>query len=116
MNYTLFCTKSIKNIRELEKRLREWILITTLAQFYTLTKLGKVQIGLLRKTNKQARFRNKKGIMYMVTIEKSEFGQLSDKRYLTCDVISSLPYGHQDLNAITEFKDSLNLTPQYLIK
>ena len=31
-------------------------------------------------------------------------------------VISSLPYGHQDLNAITEFKDSLNLTPQDLIK
>ena len=54
--------------------------------------------------------------MYMVTIEKSKFGQLSDKRYLTCDVISSLPYGHQDLNAITEFKDSLNLTPQDLIK
>ena len=52
----------------------------------------------------------------MVTIEKSEFGQLSDKRYLTCDVISPLPYGHQDLNAITEFKDSLNLTPQDLIK
>ena len=52
----------------------------------------------------------------MVTIEKSEFGQLSDKRYLTCDVISSLPYGHQDLNAITEFKDSLNLTLQDLIK
>ena len=116
MNYTLFCTKSIKNIRELEKQLREWILITTLTEFYTFTKLGKVQIGLLRKTNKQTRFRNKKSNMYMVTIEKSEFGQLSDKRYLTCDVISSLPYGHQDLNAITEFKDSLNLTLQDLIK
>ena len=44
----------------------------------------------------------------MVTIEKSEFGQLNDKRYLSCEGISSLPYGHQDLNAITEFKDSLN--------
>ena len=46
--------------------------------------------------------------MYIVTIEKSEFGQLNDKRYLSCEGISSLPYGHQDLNAITEFKDSLN--------
>ena len=44
--------KSIKNIRELEKELREWILMTMLAEFYTLTKLGKVQISLLRKTNK----------------------------------------------------------------
>ena len=54
--------------------------------------------------------------MYMVTTEKGEFGQLNDKRYLSCDGISSLPYAHQDLNAITEFKDSLNLTPQGLIK
>ena len=60
------------------------------------------------RKNKQTRFQNKKGNMYMVTIEKSEFGQLNDKRYLSCDGISSLPYGHQDLSAITEFKDSLN--------
>ena len=52
----------------------------------------------------------------MVTIEKSESGQVNNKRSLSCDDISSLPYGHQDLNAITAFKDSLNLTPQYLIK
>lgn len=68
-----------KNVRELEKELREWILITTLAEFYTMMKLGKVQMGLFRKTNKQTRFRNKKGNMYMVTIEKSEFGQLTIK-------------------------------------
>ena len=54
--------------------------------------------------------------MCMVTIEKSEFGQVNNKRSLSCDDISSLPYGHQDLNAITEFKDSLNLTPQDLVK
>ena len=83
-----------KNVRELEKELREWILITTLAEFYTMMKLGKVQMGLFRKTNKQTRFRNKKGNMYMVTIEKSGFGQLNDKRYLSCDGISSLPYAH----------------------
>ena len=39
LNYTVFCTKSMKNIRKLEKELREWILITTLTEFYTLTKL-----------------------------------------------------------------------------
>ena len=49
LNYTVFCTKSMKNIRKLEKELREWILITTLTDFYTLTKLKKVQIGLLKK-------------------------------------------------------------------
>ena len=53
--------------------------------------------------------------MYMVTIEKSEFGQVNNKRSLSCDDISSLPYGHQDLNAITEFEYSLNLTPQDLV-
>ena len=69
------------------------------------------------KKNKQTHFQNKNGNMCMVTIEKSEFGQLNDRRYiLFCDCISSLPYGHQDLNAITELKDSLNLTPQDLIK
>ena len=66
--------------------------------------------------NKEARFRNKKSNTYMVTIEKSEFGQLNNKRYLSCHSILSLSYGHQDLNAITEFKDSPNLTPQDLIK
>ena len=68
------------------------------------------------KKNNRTSFWNKKGDMYMVTTEKGEFGQLNDKRYLSCDGISSLPYAHQDLNAITEFKDSLNLTPQGLIK
>ena len=61
--------------------------------------------------NKETRFRNKKSNTYMVTIEKSEFGQLNNKRYLSCHSILSLSYGHQDLNAITEFKDSPNLTP-----
>ena len=50
-------------------------------------------------------------------LSKSEFGQLNDKRYLSCDGISSLPFWYQDLQAITEFKDSLNLAPpQDLIK
>ena len=30
----------------------------------------------------------------MVTIEKSEFGQLNDKRYILPDGKGSLPYGH----------------------
>ena len=39
------------------------------------------------KKNKWTSFWNKKGNMYMVTIEKGEFGQLNDKRYLSCDGI-----------------------------
>ena len=33
----------------------------------------------------------------MVTVEKCEFGQLSDKRYVHPDGVFSLPYGHKDL-------------------
>ena len=47
------------------------------------------------KKQKQKRFQNKKGnIVVMVTIEKSEFGQLKDKRYILPDGKSSLPYRH----------------------
>ena len=65
---------------------------------------------------KQARFPNNKGNMVMMTIEKSEFGQLNDKRYVLCDGISSLPYGHKDLIPIENFKKEIKLTPQSLIK
>ena len=47
------------------------------------------------KKNKQTRFHNKKGNMIMVTVEKSEFGQSKNKRYLFPDGISSLPHGHK---------------------
>ena len=54
--------------------------------------------------------------MIIVTIEKSEFGQLNDKRYVLCDDISFLPYGHKDLIPIENFKKEIKLTPQSLIK
>ena len=54
--------------------------------------------------------------MVMVTIEKCEFGQLNDKRYILPDGISSLPYGHRDLTFIENFKDEICLTPEKLAK
>ena len=48
----------------------------------------------------------------MVTVEKSEFGQLNNKRYVLPDGICSLPYGHKDLEEITNFKYKLDTTPQ----
>ena len=54
----------------------------------------------------------------MVTVEKAEFGQLSDKRYELPGGISSLPYGHNDLEYIENFKcETLgNLTAQKIIQ
>ena len=74
--------------------------------------------GTNRFTNKQkqTRFQNKKGNMIMVTIEKYVFGKLNYKRYILCDGISSIPYGHQDLVPIENFKNEIKLTPQSLIK
>ena len=40
----------------------------------------------------------------MFTVEKAEFGQLNDKRYVLSDGISSLPYGHKDLVYIENLK------------
>ena len=54
--------------------------------------------------------------MVMVTIEKCEFGQLNDKRYILPDGISSLSYGHRDLTFIENFKDEISLTPEKLAK
>ena len=68
------------------------------------------------KKQKQTHFQNKEGNMVMVTIEKCEFGQLNDKRYILPDGISSLPYGHKDLKFIENFKDEISLTPEKLIK
>ena len=70
------------------------------------------------KKQKQTRFENKKGNMIMVTVEKAEFGQLNDKRYVLPDGISSLPYGHKDLEYIENFKcETLgNLTAQKIIQ
>ena len=36
----------------------------------------------------------------MVTIEKTEFGQLNDKRYILPDGISSFSYEHKDLGSL----------------
>ena len=57
--YGILC-KVNKNIRELEKELREWILITMLTKFYTLTNLGKVRGNRFAKKNKKTRFQNRK--------------------------------------------------------
>ena len=55
--------------------------------------------------------------MVMVTIDKSEFGQLDDKRYILPDGISSLPYGHLTLSHIESFKEPLfPLNPEKIIK
>ena len=69
------------------------------------------------KKQKQTRFQNKQGNMVMVTIEKFEFAQLNDKRYILPDGISSLPYRHKHLTFAENFKKSLiPLTPEKLIK
>ena len=54
--------------------------------------------------------------MVMVTIDKCEFDQLNDRRYILPDNINSLPYGHRDLKFIEDFKDSISLTPEKLRK
>ena len=55
--------------------------------------------------------------MIMVTIEKFEFAQLNNKRYILPDGISSLPYGHKHLIFVENFKKSLlPLTPEKLVK
>ena len=53
----------------------------------------------------------------MVTSDKSEFGQLNDKRYILPDGMSSLQYGHLALSHIESFKESLfPLNPEKIIK
>ena len=54
----------------------------------------------------------------MATVEKAEFGQLNNKRYVLPDGISSLPYGHKNLEYIENFKcETLgNLTAQKVIQ
>ena len=49
----------------------------------------------------------------MVTTEKAEFGQLNDKRYVLPDGISSLLYGHKDLEYINEYR---NLTARKIMQ
>ena len=65
---------------------------------------GEGRYQQILEKQKQTRFENKKGNMIMVTVEKAEFGQLNDKRYVMTDGISSLPYGHKDLEYIENFK------------
>ena len=52
----------------------------------------------------------------MVTIEKCEFRQLNDKKYILPNGISSLPYGHKDAKFIKNFKDEISFSPEELIK
>ena len=70
------------------------------------------------KKQKQTRFKNWKGNMIIETIQKCEFGQLNDKRYVFPDGISSLPYGHLHLREIENFKcnDLCDLSAQKIIQ
>ena len=45
------------------------------------------------KKQKQMRFENKKENMIMITVEKAEFGQLNDKRYVLLMVFPHFPMG-----------------------
>ena len=45
--------------------------------------------------------------MQMVTIKKSQFVSLNDKRYYFSDGITSLPYGHILLNKLREKKEKI---------
>ena len=51
-----------------------------------------------------AQFTVKQGEMVKTTITKSKFPQLNDKRFYFPDGILSLPYGHQSLQEVDEFK------------
>ena len=52
----------------------------------------------------------------MVTIEKSKFGRLNDKRYILADGISSFPYEHKNLGYLVNFKSEITLTAEKIIK
>ena len=52
----------------------------------------------------------------MVTIEKSKFGRLNDKRYILADGISSFPYEHKNLGYLENFKSEITLTAEKIIK
>ena len=68
------------------------------------------------KKQKRTRFQNKKGNMVMVTIDKSEFGELDDKHCILPDGIISLPYGHLAMSHVETFKESLfPLNPEKII-
>ena len=51
-----------------------------------------------------ARFVVKKGDMIKITVTKTKFSQLNDKRFYFPDGILSLPYGHPSLEEIENFK------------
>ena len=51
-----------------------------------------------------ARFTVTKGKMVKTVVTKTEFSQLSEKRFYFLDGILSLPYGHQSLCKIDDFK------------
>ena len=51
----------------------------------------------------------------METIERSKSGQLSDKRYIFANGISSLTYGHKDLGYLENFKSEISLTAEKLV-
>lgn len=55
----------------------------------------------------QRRFQVQNTKMKMVSIKKSQFTGLSDKKYYFSDGITSLPYGHLLLEPISEKKKNL---------
>ena len=52
--------------------------------------------------------------MQMVTIKKSQFVSLNDKRYYFSDGITSLPYGHILLNKLREKKKKYKQFHKYI--
>ena len=51
-----------------------------------------------------SRFTVFQGEMVKETVQKTKFSQLNDKRFYFPDGIVSLPYGHQNLKEIDDFK------------
>ena len=56
----------------------------------------------------QGRFTLKSNEMILETVEKSKFAQINDKRYYFEDGIISLPFFHQYLNEIVQYKQQKN--------
>ena len=68
------------------------------------------------KKQKLTRFQTKRGNTTMVPIDKWKFSELNNKRCILTDGIISFPYRHRNLKFVEEFKDSISLTPDKLIK
>ena len=62
----------------------------------------------------QKRFQIKDESMQMQTIQKVQFGQLNDKRFYFSNGITSLPYGHLDLESCRKQKNKYRNIHQFI--